>query len=84
MNGLLKSLGSNLDIPSHRRVVVPNPQNYHVILRETLKKPHRNSSDDVRDILLYILPEGDPDEISSVVISNAFYFGNQIEAITNN
>ena len=46
--------------------------------------PRRNSSDDVRDILVYILPEGDPDDISRAVWSNAFYFGNQIETITNN
>ena len=81
---LLTTLRSNKDILAQRRVAVPDPRNYRVILRETLNKMrHQDPSEEARDILLDVFLEGEADDIETVFLSNAFFFGIPREAIAN-
>lgn len=71
---LLTTLRSNKDILAQRRVAVPDPRNYRVILRETLNKMrHQDPSEEARDILLDVFLEGEADDIETVFLSNAFF-----------
>ncbi|NCW55507.1 MAG: hypothetical protein EBV97_17285 [Rhodobacteraceae bacterium] len=72
---LLTTLRNNKDIHAQRRVAVPDPRNYRVILRETLNKMrHQDPSEEARDIL---------HDIETVFLSNAFFFSIPRETITN-
>ena len=55
-----------------------------MILRETLNKMrHQDPSEEARDILLDVFLEGEADDIETVFLSNAFFFGIPREAIAN-
>ena len=63
---LLTTLRSNKDLLAQRRVAVPDPRNYRVILRETLNKMrHQDPSEEARDILLDVFLEGEADNIET-------------------
>jgi hypothetical protein len=63
---LLTTLRSNKDILAQRRVAVPDPRNYRVILRETLSKMHhQDPSEEARDILLDVFLEGEAEDIKN-------------------
>ena len=44
---------------------------------------HQNRSEDLRDILLDIFLEGEPDDIKTVFLSKGYFFGTPREAISN-
>ena len=43
---------------------------------------HHDPSEDIRDILLDIFLEGEPDDIKTVFLSKAYFFGTPREAIS--
>jgi len=61
---LLTTLRSNKDILAQRRVAVPDPRNYRVILRETLNAMrHQDPSKEARDIPLDVFLEDEAETL---------------------